>query len=109
MAQTYRILGQISPTASSTSAVYTVPSGSSAVLSTIAVTNRSASAGTYSIFLGQAGASPAASNQFAASVAVAANDTVALTLGVTLAATDVVNVQPSASTITFHAFGAEIS
>jgi D-serine deaminase-like pyridoxal phosphate-dependent protein len=105
----YKILGQIAPTAAGTSVLYTVPTGSTAVLSTIAVTNRQASVGTYSIWVGRAGAAVAASNQFAASVVIAPNDTVGLTLGVSMSASDVVRVQPSSACITFHAFGAEIS
>lgn len=109
MPTVYRILGQVAPTASSTSVVYTVPSGSAAVVSTIAITNRQASVGTYSIWLSRAGAANAASNQFAASTAISPNDTIALTLGVSMSATDLIRVEPSSACITFHVLGAEIS
>ena len=41
-------------------------------------------------------------------VAIAANDTTALTLGMTLAATDVITIYASTSNISFNAFGSEI-
>jgi hypothetical protein len=40
---------------------------------------------------------------------VAANDSTALTLGLTLATTDIITVYASASTLSFSVFGSEIS
>jgi hypothetical protein len=57
-----------------------------------------------------AGAAASAANILVPVVAVAANSTLALTLGVTVQATDVITVQSSTgSALTFQAFGSEIS
>jgi hypothetical protein len=40
---------------------------------------------------------------------IAANDTIALTLGITLATTDVITVYASSASMSFSAFGSEIS
>jgi hypothetical protein len=79
------------------------------VISTITVCNQAASAGTYRIAVRPAGASLTASQYVAYDIAIAANDTTALTLGITLATTDVVTVYASAATMSFSAFGSEIA
>jgi hypothetical protein len=89
--------------------VYTVGSGKSAVVSTITVANRSAVAVTYRIAVRPAGASIANQHYIAYDVAIAANDTTCLTLGITLAATDVVTVYASTANFSFSLFGSEIS
>jgi len=42
-------------------------------------------------------------------VVIAANDSTCLTLGITLAATDVLSVYASAADLSFQAFGSEIT
>lgn len=91
------------------STLYTVPAATSAVISTITVANRSAIAKTYRIAVRPAGATLANSHYIAYDVAIAANDTTALTLGITLAATDVVTVYASTTDLSFGIFGSEIS
>jgi hypothetical protein len=54
-----------------------------------------------------AGATLAAVHYVAYDVAVGAADTTALTLGITLATTDVVTVYASTANISFHAYGDE--
>ena len=46
---------------------------------------------------------------YAYDIAIAANDTTCLTLGLTLATTDVVTVYSATATMSFAAFGSEIS
>jgi hypothetical protein len=108
MATTYKVLAQSNPSATTATTLYTVPSSTSTVISTITVCNQAASAGTYRIAVRPAGASLTASQYVAYDIAIAANDTTALTLGITLATTDVVTVYASASTMSFAAFGSEI-
>lgn len=109
MATTYKVLAQSNPSATTATTLYTVPSSTSTVISTITVCNQAASAGTYRIAVRPAGASLTASQYVAYDIAIAANDTTALTLGITLATTDVVTVYASASTMSFAAFGSEIA
>lgn len=103
----YKVLAQNNPAATTATTLYTVPASSSAVISTITVCNQAASAGTYRIAVRPAGATLAAVHYVAYDIAIAANDTTALTLGITLAATDVVTVYASSANLSFHAYGSE--
>ena len=109
MPTTYKVLAQSNPSATTATTLYTVPSATSSVVSTITICNQAASAGTYRIAVRPGGATLAASQYVAYDVAIAANDTTALTLGITLATTDVVTVYASSATMSFAAFGSEIS
>lgn len=109
MATTYKVLGQSAPSATTNTDVYTVGSGKSAVVSTITVCNRSTSAVTYRIAIRPAGATIANQHYIAYDASVAANDTISLTIGVSLAATDVVTVYASTANTSFNVFGAEIA
>lgn len=109
MATVYKVLAQSNPSATTATTLYTVPSSTSAVVSTITICNQAASAGSYRIAVRPAGAALAAQHYVAYDVAIAANDTTALTLGMTLATTDVVTVYASSATMSFSAFGSELS
>jgi hypothetical protein len=73
------------------------------------VANRSASAKTYRIAIRPGGATLANQHYIAYDVTLADNDTTALTLGITLVATDVVTVYASTTDLSFGIFGSEIS
>jgi hypothetical protein len=109
MPQTHKVLGQTSPAATTLASLYTVPSATQAIVSTVTVCNIAATATTYRIAVRPAGASIATSQYLAYDAALPANDTVTLTLGVTLAATDVVSVFAGATDVAFHAYGVEIT
>ena len=110
MPTTYKVLGRKASAATTMEELYAVPSSTSAVVSTITVCNRSTSARTYRIAIKPAtGTTLADEHYIAYDVAIAANDTTALTLGVTLATTDVVTVYASSATMSFSAFGSELS
>jgi len=109
MPTVYKVLAQSNPSAITATTLYTVPSSTSTVVSTITVCNQAATAATYRIAIRPAGATLAAVHYVAYDVALAANDTTALTLGVTLATTDVITVYASSATVSFSAFGSEIS
>jgi glucose-6-phosphate dehydrogenase assembly protein OpcA len=108
MANTYKVLGQSNPSATTATTLYTVPSSTSTVVSTISICNQASSAASYRIAVRPAGATLAAQHYLAYDIALAANDTTALTLGITLATTDVVTVYASSATLSFSAFGSEI-
>lgn len=110
MAETIKVLGQAALTAEIDTDVYTVPSATSAVVSTLVVCNRAAAANTFRIAVRPAGATIANQHYVAYDVAIAANDSTTLTLGITLGAADVVTVYGgAASTISVNVFGTEIS
>ena len=110
MATTYKVLGQSAPTTTSNADLLTVGTGKSVVISTISVTNTTGTAATGRIFVRVAGASAAASNALVYDASFAANSTTGITIGLTLAATDVVTVRTdTANALTFQAFGSEIN
>jgi hypothetical protein len=109
MPTTYKVLGQSNPSATTATTLYTVPAATQAVVSTITVANQAASAATYRIAVRVAGASLATSQYIAYDVSLPANASDTLTLGITLGATDVITVYASSATMSFAAFGSEIS
>jgi hypothetical protein len=109
MPTVYKVLGQSNPSATTNTTLYTVPALTSAVVSTITICNQASSAATYRIAIRPAGASIAAQHWIVYGATVAASDTTALTLGVTLATTDVITVYASSATLSFNAYGSEIS
>ena len=108
MPSTYKVLGQSNPSATTLTTLYTVPSSTQAVVSTIAIANLGTS-GTYRIAVRPAGASIANSQYIVYDAPINANDTVFLTLGISLAATDVVSVYASNTSFAFSLFGTEIN
>jgi hypothetical protein len=109
MPTVYKVLGQSAPSATTNANVYTVPSSTSAVVSTIVVANRVATSATYRIAVRPAGATIANQHYIAYDITVGASDSTTLTLGITLAATDVITVYGSTANLTFSVFGSEIT
>ncbi len=109
MPTTYKVLGQSNPSATTATTLYTVPAATSTIVSTITVCNQSSSAGSYRIAVRIAGAALAAAQYVAYDVSLPGNATDTLTLGVTLAATDVITVYASSANFSFSAFGSELS
>ena len=109
MATTYKVLGQVAPSATTATTLYTVPSATSTVVSTIAVCNRAATAATYRIAIRVAGSALSNEEYIAYDAAITANNSTFITIGVTLAATDVITVYASTADLSFNAFGSEIS
>ena len=109
MATTYKVLGQVNPAATTATTLYTVPASTQAVISTIVIANQTATAATFRIAVRPAGATLAAIHYVAYDITVGASDSTALTLGLTLAATDVLTVYASTATVSFNAYGSEIS
>jgi hypothetical protein len=91
------------------STLYNTGAGTTAVISSILVTNTAGSAASYRIgIMGSAG-TPAANQWIAFGIPIAANDTIALTLGITLGNSQFIRVSSSANTVTFSAYISEIS
>jgi glucose-6-phosphate dehydrogenase assembly protein OpcA len=109
MATAYKVLGQSAPAATTATALYTVPSATEAIISTIVVANRAAAAKSYRIAIRPNGDTLANQHYLAYDVAIAANDSTALTLGITVDAADVVEVYASAADLSFTAFGSELT
>ena len=109
MATTYKVLGQSNPAATTATTLYTVPSATEAVVSTIVIANLTATAATFRIAIRPNGATLANSQYIAYDITVGASDSTALTLGITMDAADVITVYASTANLTFTAFGSEIA
>jgi hypothetical protein len=109
MPTTYKVLGQLAPSATTATTLDTVPSATQAVVSTISVCNRAATAATYRIAIRPGGATLANEHYIAYDAPIAANDSTFITVGITLGAADVITVYASTANLSFNAFGSEIS
>lgn len=105
---TYKVLGQLAPSATTQTTLYTVPASTQAVISSITIANRS-TATTFRIAVQPAGASLVNAHYLAYDVTVGGNDTTILTLGITLGATDVVSVYAGTANLSFSLFGSQIA
>jgi len=110
LAVTYKVLGQSAPTGTTNVDLYTVPGDTSAVVSTINVTNLTGTEATFSVYVRVAGATAASANTLLKDVSLAANSLFSATQGITLGAADVLTVSTAtADALSFQAFGSEIS
>lgn len=109
MPTTYKVLGQSNPSATTATTLYTVPASTQTVVSTIIVANLAATAATFRIAVRPDGTTLANQHYIAYDVTVGANDSTALTLGLTLGDTDVITVYASTVNLVFSAYGSEIS
>ena len=106
MAVSYKVLGQVIPAASTNTTLYTVPSATSAVCSTLSICNQGITTN-IRVAVRPAGATLTASQYIAYDNYVNANDTLFLTLGISLATTDVVTVYAGTANVSFGLFGSE--
>jgi hypothetical protein len=109
MPTTYKILGQQNPSASTLTTVYTVPAATQAVVSTITCANFGATSSNVSLSVHVANAAWAANMQVANNISVGTQNSLALTLGVTLGAGDTIRANCSTANIAVNIFGSEIS
>jgi hypothetical protein len=109
MPTTYKVLAQSAPSATTATNIYTVPSSTATVVSTIVVANRASSAATYRIAVRPDGATLANQHYIAYDVAVGASDSTTITLGITMDAADVLTVYASTANLSFNVFGSEIA
>ena len=104
-----KVLGQSAPFATTLTDAYTVPALTSAVVSSIMVSNSSATPSSFKISIAVAGAADTAKQYIYSGIVCPGNDTFAATLGLTLGAGDVVRVYATNATLAFGIFGCETS
>lgn len=109
MANAYKVLGQSALSATTNTDVYTVPSATETIISTLIIANRGSSNTTYRVAIRPNGAAIANQHYIAYDVDIDANDSTTLTLGLTMDATDVLTVYTAGSDVTVNVFGLEIS
>ena|SRR3990167_1925818 len=109
MANTYKILGQSNPSAATLTEAYAVPAATSTIVSTITVANRSTVSTSFRIAIEPDGA--ANDNTYIAyDTPIGPNQTIVFDkLGVTIDASDTVNVYATLATLSFNIFGVEIT
>jgi hypothetical protein len=109
MPTAYKVLGQVAPGATTDTTLYTVPSATETIVSTIVVANRAATTATYRIAIRPNAATLANQHYIAFDVTVGGGDSTTLTLGITIDAADVITVRGSTANLSFSAFGSEIT
>ena len=108
MTTTYKVLGQSAPTANTATTLYTVPSGNAAVCSSMTICNNSGGNANVSVQVAVANATSSSSQYLVFQNTLVNRDTLFMTLGVTLAATDVVRIESTAGNVAFQLYGSEI-
>jgi hypothetical protein len=106
---TYKTLGQSAPAATTSTDLYTVPASTSAVISTIVITNRSTSDATFRLSQSKLGAALANQDYLVYDATVPGSGFITLTLGITMATTDKLRVYASTANLSFNAFGTELA
>lgn len=107
MADILKVLGQLDPSATTTTVLYTVPDMTQTTISSIVAANRTGSAITFRLSVHVAGAGADDKQYLYYDKSVAANDSLAIVIGITLNQTDVLKVYTSAVNMSFNVFGCE--
>jgi hypothetical protein len=112
MANTYKRLGAINPSANTQTNVYVIPAATEAVISTITICNQSASNASYSLALMPSSifsTSAGDAHFLVRGATVPAADTIILTIGLTGNAGSVLAANTNNPNVSFAAFGTEIT
>ena len=109
MADALKVLGQVDAGAGTLTTLYTVPGATSVSGSSLVVCNRNAVAVRFRASIAVAGAADDPKQYIYYDVLVQANDTFVATIGLTLAATDVVRVLSDIGGVSFSTFGVEVT
>ena len=105
----YKVLGQAAPSTANTEVVlYTVPSGFMALGSVLSICNQGTTTGTCKIAVRPAGISSTAKTFLLFDTYINPNDSLMLTLGLSLATTDVIGVWASTTSFSFVLSGSEL-
>ena len=107
MADIIKVLGQVDPSATTTTTLYTVPSETVTTISSIVAANRTGSAITFRLSVHVAGAGADDKQYLYYDKSVAANDSLTIVIGITLNQADVLKVYTSAVNMSFNVFGCE--
>jgi len=112
MAKTYKRLGAATPASDTYTALYSVPASTSSVISTISICNATASSRTFRLGIVESATAASAialNEHFVFDTAVAANDTIMLTLGISMNNQQKLICLANTASVAFNAWGVEIS
>jgi len=107
VADVLKVLGQVDTAATTVTTLYTVPSETVTTISSIVAANRTGSAITFRLSVHVAGAGADDKQYLYYDKSVAANDSLAIVIGITLNQEDVLKVYASAVNMSFNVFGVE--
>lgn len=106
---TYKVLGQVAPSATTETDLYTVPASTETIVSSIVVANRSSTQGTFRISVSVNGAATATKDYLTYDLVIPGNGQYTATLGITMDASDKIRVYASSADLSFSAFGSELA
>lgn len=111
MALSYKVLGQVKPSAATAETLYTVPTGSGnyAVVSSLVVSNLTSDLSNIRIAVRPAGATLEDKHYIVYGNSITPFETQVFTIGITLGAQDVVTVYDNSGKCAFNLFGSENS
>ena len=109
MGTVYKILGQTAGV-TSTGTLYTVPASTQTVVSTLSICNPTSANVTANVYVVPNGGSVTSNSYVVGGATIPLNDTLLLTLGVSLGtAGDTIRVNSSSAYVCFNLFGSEVS
>ena len=109
MANTFKVLGQVKPGAASLTTLYTVPALTQAIAATVVACNQSATPTAFRVSVQVAGAADDPKQYVAYDVPIGGNAVVPLPHALVLGAGDIIKVYNTLATVSFTAFGEEIT
>lgn len=109
MAFSYQILGQTSVAANTNTDLYTVSANTSAIVSSLVICNQNASGISYRVAARKNGAALTGSHYLIYNSTIPANDTVSLSFGMSLSATDIITVFANSASVSFTLFGTQVT
>lgn len=109
MADAYKILAQLVPSATTLTTLYTVPAATSTAISSIVVCNRGTSGTTFRISVAVAGAADATKQYLYYDVNLPGGNSFVATIGISMATTDLIRVYAGNANLSFNLFGVEIT
>ena len=102
-----KVLGQLKPSGATQEDLYTVPGETMTTCSTLVCANQTGSGEAVRVSIAVAGATDAVTQYIYYDKTVPANDSLFLTIGITLGDSDVVRVYSASGGISFNLFGVE--
>ena len=107
MADAIKVLGQVAPSATTTTVLYTVPNLAQTTVSSLVICNRNSGNQTFRVSIHVAGAGADNKQFIFFDKEITANNTLSVVIGITLNQADVVKVYSSTSDMSFNIFGVE--
>lgn len=104
----YKILGQTNPIANTMTTTYTVPGNNSAVVSSVVICNQSSNSASFSLVVLPSGESIGSQHFINFKTPIPGNDSITVTIGLTMSANDSISANISSSNVSVGVFGSEI-